>query len=151
MSRPAEPAGPEVEILLDNSVWQRQNQPAVRSATDRLLTSHSPGAILTCPPVVAEMGFSARSGADHDAVRRFLAEFPECEAHPTAALVLDIQNDLFNHGYFRAVGVIDTLIAAYAIVNDATVVHYDQDFELVARVRDDFRQQWIAERGSLGS
>ena len=63
--------------------------------------------------------------------------------------MLDIQNDLFHGGYIRAVGVTDTLIAAYAIVNDAGVVHYDRDFELIADVRDDFRHRWIAERGSL--
>lgn len=147
----AERQHPEVgeRILLDNSIWQRLHQPAVRAATDRLLAARPPWVVLTCAPVVAEVGLSARSGADHDAVRRYLSEFPECEVHPTAALVLDIQNDLFNRGYFRAVGVTDTLIAAYAIVNEAVVVHYDQDFELVARVRDDFRHQWIADRGSL--
>ncbi|HEY5848818.1 MAG TPA: hypothetical protein VIT42_18710, partial [Microlunatus sp.] len=75
---------------------------------------HSPWSILTCPPVVADVGFSARSGTDHDAVRRFLGEFPECGTHPTAALVLDIQGALFKAGLIRAVGAMDTLIAAYA-------------------------------------
>lgn len=138
-------------FVIDNSVWQRQSQPTVRSAMDRLLARHSPWSILTCPPVVAEVGFSARSGDDHDAVRGFLGEFPECEMHPSVALVLDIQNALFNGGLFRAVGAIDTVIAAYAIVNEATVMHYDGDFEHVARVRTDFRHQWIATRGTLDS
>lgn len=116
---------------------------------DRLMAQHSPWAVLTCPPVVAKVGFSARSGADHDAACQHLAEFPECEAHPSTDLVLAIQNALFNGGLFRAVGALDTVIAAYAIVNGATVVHYDADFEHVATVRDDFRQQWIAPRGSI--
>lgn len=113
------------------------------------MARHSPWAILTCPPVVAEVGFSARNGADHDAVRRHLAQFPECETHPSTDLVLDIQNALFHGGLFRAVGAIDTLIAAYAVANDATVVHYDSDFEHVAAVNDDFRHLWVAERGSI--
>lgn len=139
-----------MRFLIDNSVWQRQNKPIVRTAMDHLLARQSPSSILTCPPVVAEVGFSARSGADHDAVRRFLQEFPECDLHPPIALVLDIQNALFNGGLLRAVGALDTVIAAYAIVNDATVMHYDGDFEFVARVRPDFRHEWIVDKGTLG-
>jgi hypothetical protein len=116
---------------------------------EHLMAVHSPWSILTCPPVAAEVGFSARSCTDHDAVRRFLSEFPECETHPTAALVLDIQGAVFNGGLFRAVGAMDTVIAAYAIANNATVIHYDGDFEHVARVRSDFRHEWIAPRGTL--
>lgn len=136
-------------FVIDNSVWQRQRQPAVRAAMDVLLAETSPWSILTCPPVVAEVGFSARNGHDHDAVREFLAAFPECETHPSVALVLSIQGALWDAGLARAVGAVDTIIAAYAIVNEATVVHYDSDFEHVAAVRDDFRHQWIAPRGSL--
>lgn len=63
--------------------------------------------------------------------------------------MLAIQNALFNGGLLRAVGAVDTVIAAYAITNDAVVLHYDGDYEHVARVRDDFRQLWIAPRGAL--
>lgn len=116
---------------------------------NRLLAAHSPWAILVCPPVVAEVGFSARSGKDHDAVRRFLAEFSDCETHPSSGLVLDIQNALFMGGLVRAVGAVDTVIAAYAVANRATVLHYDHDFEHVERVRDDFQHAWVAPRGTL--
>jgi predicted nucleic acid-binding protein len=136
-------------LLIDNSVWQRQAQPEVRSAMTDLLDSRSPLDILICPPIVAEVGFSARSGPDHDAVRGFLAEFPECDSHPSVDLVLAVQNALFRGGLVRAVGALDTVIAAYAIANDAAVVHYDRDFERVARVWPDFRHTWIAPRGSL--
>lgn len=136
-------------FLIDNSVWQRQRQPAVHDATARLMAAHPPWSILTCPPVVAEVGFSARSGTDHDTVRQSLTEFPECETHPSVALVLDIQNAIFYGGLVRAVGATDTVIAAYAVANDATVVHYDGDFEHVAHVWPGFRHAWIAPRGSL--
>ena len=52
-------------------------------------------------------------------------------------------------GCVRAVGAMDTLIAAYAILNDAILLHYDREFEFVARVRTDFRHVWVAPRGSL--
>lgn len=135
--------------IIDNSVWQRVRRDPVRIAMDRLLAVHSPWAILTCPPVVAEVGFSTRSGKDHDAVRRYLSAFPDCESHPSSELVLDIQNSLFNRGLVRAVGAVDTVIAAYGIVNEATVLHYDGDFEHIAKVRADFGQAWIAPRGTL--
>ncbi len=113
------------------------------------MASHSPWSILTCPPVVAEVGFSARSGRDHDTVCRLLSEFPECEVHPGVALVLDIHNALFHRGLVRAVGATDTVIAAYAIANHATVVHYDSDFEHIQKVYSGFDHSWIAERGTL--
>lgn len=116
---------------------------------DQLMAHHSPEAILTCPPVVAEVGFSARRASDHDAVRLYLAEFSECETPPSTSLVLEIQNALFHGGLFRAVGALDTVIAAYAVVNGAAIVHYDSDFEHVATVRNDFQHQWIAPRGSI--
>lgn len=136
-------------FIIDNSVWQRQNQPAVRSAMTNLITIQSPLAVLTCPPVVAEVGFSARNSQDHAAVWRYLGEFPPCLNHPDNDLVLSIQSSLIRRGHLRAVGAIDTLIAAYAIENSATVLHYDSDFEHVAAVRDDFNHSWIAPRGSL--
>lgn len=136
-------------FIIDNSVWQRLRQPAVRAAMGTIMDSASPWSILTCTTVVAEVGFSARSGRDHDAVRDYLAAFPECETHPSAALVLDVQGAIWQAGLLRAVGAIDTVIAAYAIVNDATVVHYDADFEHVARAWNGFRHQWIAPRGTL--
>jgi predicted nucleic acid-binding protein len=121
--------------ILDTSVWQRLSQPVVRQAVADLQAKSSPWSLLVCPPVVAEVGFSARSGADHETGRHRLAEFPDCEAHPATSLVLDIQNALSHGGLVRAVGAVDTVIAAYAIANDARIVHYDSDFEHLARVR----------------
>lgn len=136
-------------VIIDNSVWQRLRQPQVRAAMDAMMATTSPWSILVCPPVVAEVGFSARSGHDHQVLREYLAAFPECETHPSAALVLDIQGALWSAGLVRAVGASDTVIAAYAVANDARVVHYDADFEHVARVWSGFRHRWIAPRGTL--
>ncbi len=115
----------------------------------QLVLVSSPEAILTCPPIVAEVGFSARNGPDHDRIRRSLAQFPECAQHPSTELVLDIQQALWDRGLVRAVGAIDTMIAAYAVLNNAVVVHYDSDFEHVAAVWPTFRQRWVVPRGTL--
>ena len=61
---------------------------------------YTPWAILTCPPVVAEVGFSARTAADHAALRQSLAAFPECPRHPPAGLVQEIQHALWAAGLF---------------------------------------------------
>ncbi|WP_370449345.1 hypothetical protein [Cryobacterium sp. TMT1-2-2] len=48
----------------------------------------------------------------------------------------------------RPVGAGDTLIAACALINDATVVHYDSDFESVSKVITQFRHEWIVPRST---
>ena len=125
------------------------SKPEIRSSVGALLIQVSPLDVLMCPPVAAEVGFSARDGHDHDRIRTALAEFPDCEKHPGSDLVLDIQNRLWKSGLFWAVGPTDTEIAAYAIANGATVVHYDADFEYVAGIGPDFRHRWVVPRGSV--
>lgn len=109
----------------------------------------SPQDLLVCPPVALEYGFSARTGTDHSRIMGQLAAFPECALHPSPDEALEIQSLLWNGGLLRAAGTIDTLIAAYAIKNDATVLHYDRDFEHIASVTSGFRQRWIVPPGSI--
>jgi predicted nucleic acid-binding protein len=56
---------------------------------------------------------------------------------------------LWNGGLLRSIGAIDTVIAAYAIRNDATVFHYDRDFERVASAAPGFRLAWAVPRGTV--
>ncbi len=58
------------------------------------------------------------------------------DRHPEESLVCDIQQALWEHGRFRAAGPTDILIAAYAMLNDATVLACDHDFEHIAAVAD---------------
>jgi predicted nucleic acid-binding protein len=136
--------------LIDNSVWARlAAHPEVAAALKAKLDLIRPDNALICSPIVLEVGFSARSGPEHSIVMRNLEAFPECSAHPEAADALLIQNTLWNHGLLRAAGAMDTLIAAYAIKNRATLLHYDRDFEHIASVMGDFRHEWIVPRGTL--
>lgn len=145
---PAEISG---RFLVDHSVWARlSTTPIVRGAFETLVNTVSPTAIMMCPPVAAEFGFSARNGADHTRLMGVLRAFPECSRAPTSGETLAIQNALWNGGLLRAVGAIDTLIASYAMANDATVLHYDSDFEHVAKVVPGFKHRWIVPRGVAG-
>lgn len=88
-------------------------------------------------------------------VRARLATSPEVVeelkkiAHPARAEVLDVQSRLWNGGLLRAAGAMDTLIAAYALKNNAAVLHYDGDFEHIASVVPSFAHKWILPRGSI--
>ncbi|GAB3754884.1 hypothetical protein GCM10028864_35170 [Microlunatus parietis] len=65
------------------------------------------------------------------------------EHAPDESLVLDIQSALWNSRLVRAAGSLDILIAGYAIVNDATVLTADHDFDHIAAVTD-LRREYIA-------
>lgn len=139
-----------LRFLIDNSVWSRLNSnSSVADAVRSMINTYSADAIMICPPIAAEIGHSARSGADHTALMQALGAFHDCPEHPDTRLTLAIQNALWNRGLLRAAGATDVLIAAYAIVNDATVVHYDGDFEHIATAARTLKHRWILERGSI--
>lgn len=136
-------------FIVDNSVWARlSTSPAIAAAFRALINLHNPANMLMCAPVAAEFGFSARSGRDHSELLEQLAAFPECSLAPSSAEVLEVQNRLWNNGLLRAAGATDTLIAAYALKNDSTVLHYDSDFDHLAAVTPGLRTQWILPKGT---
>lgn len=68
------------------------------------------------------------------------------ERTPDESLVLDIQNALWGSGLVRAVGAVgavNILIAGYAIVNGATVLTADRDFDYIARVSE-LKHEYVA-------
>ena len=82
-----------------------------------------------------EIGFSARSGADH---RALFAE-PAIASMPVEYLTpmiedraVAVQSALAERGQHRAPSIPDLLIAATAELADLTVLHVDKDFELIA-------------------
>jgi predicted nucleic acid-binding protein len=73
------------------------------------------------------------------------ALFP-AEHHPDEADVLDLQEALWAEGLARAAAAFDCLIAAYAMANDAIVLHSDHDFEYIGdAVGPAFRHEYVAE------
>lgn len=136
-------------LLIDHSVWARLPTSAVVAAAFRALVNLVPAEeILICPPIVAEVGVSARTPEDHAAVMQALLACRDCPISPDTRVTLAVQNALWSNGLLRAAGPVDTLIAAYAIVNDATVIHYDRDFEHVAAATGTLKQRWIVPAGT---
>lgn len=147
---PAVRVRPVRRFIVDHSVWARLGTaPAVAAAFRALVDAHSPASIWVCPPTATEIGFSARNATEHDIVSEGLAAFLDCPHAPTSHDALEIQNRLWRAGLVRSVGAFDTVIAAYAITNDASVLHYDSDFEHIATVMPGFSHEWIVPRGTL--
>ena len=53
------------------------------------------------------------------------------------------------HGLHRTAGVVNLLTAAVAERHDATVLHYDADFEHIASVTGQ-AHRWVVPKGSIG-
>ena len=135
------------DYLVDNSIWARLalDDPAIVARLRRV--ERAPADLfVTCPPQVLEFCHSARTPADHARYRAQITLGFPLERAPDESLVLDIQNALWNSGLVRAAGAVDILIAGYAIVNDATVMAADHDFDLIAEVTD-LRHEYVAPSG----
>lgn len=132
------------DYLVDNSVWARlASGDAGIMARLRGIERAPSDLFVTCPPQVLEFCHSARTPREHADYRaRIGLGFP-LERAPDESLVLDIQGALWSTGLARAAGPLDILIAAYALVNDATVLAADRDFEHIATVTD-LRQEYVA-------
>lgn len=127
--------------LVDNSVWQRAGTNTL--VAERLRTLAPQHLLITCPPQVLEYCHSARTAEEYVALRQDMDLLLPAWEHPTAAEALDVQQALWESGLVRAAGALDCLIAAYAVANDAVVLHCDHDFEFIGRatggaVREEF-------------
>lgn len=140
--------------LVDNSVLQRVHRSAeVAEALVALLDS---GELGGCLPQLLEEGYSARSAKEHRVITAANADakifLPPDER--VAEIAIELQSRLFAAGMGRSVGVSDVQIAATAIrhsgpAQSVTVVHYDADFENVARMWPEFAHRWIVPSGRV--
>ncbi|HWS39539.1 MAG TPA: PIN domain nuclease [Actinoplanes sp.] len=108
------------------------------------------GVMYVCQMTELEIYFSSRS----------LEHLKETQAkihdHYNWALMPDslwsraseVQNLLAQHGKHQSAGVVDLLLAATAEFNGMTILHYDRDFETVARVAGQ-PVRWVAELGTV--
>jgi predicted nucleic acid-binding protein len=138
-------------LLLDNSAWARMVQGAVpRSRADALAELMNARQLVTCVPFLLEVGFSARSSADRKSVMGRLEELPRVHVDSVVeALALEAQQDLTEVGHHR-LPLVDLLIAACAHRAEIGVLHYDADYDLLAKHTSlRFESVWLAPAGSL--
>lgn len=132
------------DYLVDNSVWARlaTGDEAIAARLRRI--ERAPADLfVTCPPQVLEFCHSARTPEEHAHYREQMSLGFPLERAPHESMVLEIQSALWNSGLVREAGSLDILIAGHAILNDATVLAADHDFDHIARVVE-LRHEYIA-------
>jgi predicted nucleic acid-binding protein len=139
-----------IRYLVDNSVLQRlPRSPAVQAAVNTLLDADHE--LCCCALSVDEFAFSARSATEHaESTRRLRATFLYLSLSPTIdQIILDIRAALWAAGTGRAAGVIDVALAAVAVNSDATILHYDSDFDHISNTYPGLQSEWVVPRGSI--
>lgn len=131
--------------LIDNSILQKVARSAnIRRRFEEITNTYP---IFTCPPQVLEYCWSARNPAEYVELQRDMELYTPAAHAPGPDDVLDIQQALWQAGLMRGAGNSDVLIAAYAIVNDLTVLTADHDFAHIRRALGSgrLRQEYVAE------
>lgn len=97
------------------------------------------GLVAICPPVEAELMPGLRSDRDYDPFFTVLAQtfgwVPALD-DPWSKIV-EVQRDLARIGHHRGPSPLDILIALTAEHHRLTVLHVDDDFAAIAKVRPD--------------
>lgn len=134
-------------FLADKSALaRRQTKAKVREALDPLLLG---GEIATCGIADLEMLYSATSPTTYKALAEALRGIPRVPLDEAAvARALEVQAKLAQASQHRAVPLPDLLVAACAENAGLTVLHYDADYERIAKLTGQ-AVQWIVPRGSV--
>jgi predicted nucleic acid-binding protein len=134
-----------LSFVVDTSVLKRLHQPEIRRVVDPLALDGMLGRASICD---LEIGYSARNLAEWDRLIGAIETFPRIEtsaAHVRRAL--QVQRLLAKERQ-RGRKIPDLLIAAAAEEIDATVLHYDADFDQIAAVTGQ-SCQWVVPAGSV--
>ena len=144
----ADPGGEMTLFCVDTSAWHHSKH---RDVAERWIDLLRRDRLGICDQVRLEILFSARSASDYDALKEELSALQlVATGRKTFARALEVQRLLAHRGglHHRSVKIADLLIAAAAEAVDATVLHYDADYDRIAEVTGQ-EAQWVAPRGSL--
>lgn len=131
--------------LADTSVFSRLAATPVRAAISRRMTGLG---VARSTLTDLEIGFSARNGAEWDALLRALRVFTAVDVEADDVhRAAGVQRALATLG-LRGRKAFDLLIAAAAERRGLTVLHYDRDFELIAEVTGQ-PHEWVVPRGTI--
>lgn len=134
-------------FLVDKSALARMSLEQVGARLAPLIRA---GRVLTCSIVDLEVLFSARSPEHYRAVRwERAAAFPLARIdQATLDRAVEVQAMLAERSEHRGASVPDLIVAAAAERAEATVLHYDADFELIASITGQ-SVEWVVDRGSI--
>ena len=131
--------------LLDTSVVKRLGHAAVREAVEPIAQR---GEVGRAGITDLEVGYSARNATEWDRLIDALGEFQLIETSAThVQRALQVQRLLAARSQ-RGRKIPDLLIAAAAEELGIAVLHYDSDFDLIARVTGQ-RCEWVVPTGTI--
>ncbi|GGT24036.1 PIN domain nuclease [Nonomuraea spiralis] len=137
-----------VVYLVDKSALARMPHPAVHQALQPLMLDK---ALAVCEVTQLEVLYSARDQQGYERDAHYLREsfrllsITHKEVGPR---VLEMQAMLAGRPHHRAVGPGDLLIAACAEAHQATILHYDRDFDVISQVTGQ-PALWVVPPGSV--
>jgi predicted nucleic acid-binding protein len=134
-------------FLADKSaLTRRDTRPEVRGALEPLLLA---GDVATCGIVDLELLYSATSRATYRALAEALRGMPRVAIDEACVKrALEVQSMLAERSQHRAVPLPDLLVAACAEQAGLAVLHYDADFERIAKLTGQ-PTRWVVRRGSV--
>ncbi|MDR7278023.1 PIN domain nuclease [Catenuloplanes atrovinosus] len=121
-----------------------------RAVRERWQSQITAGVIGMCPLTELELLYTARSKADREELVGLLDAAFTWVGIPDRgyAQASRTQQHLTDDGTHRSAGTVDLLVAATAHLEGLTLVHYDHDFEAIARVTGQ-PTVWLAPPGSI--
>jgi predicted nucleic acid-binding protein len=131
--------------LVDKSALARLHLRPVHQRLGPLIES---GDVASCSIVDLELLYSARNLTEYEALldeRRGLPQITMTQS--TFDDAITIQHELARNGHHR-LPIPDLIIAAAARSADLAVIHYHNDFQLIADATD-LKHEWVAPAGSL--
>ena len=119
-------------VLIDTSVWARQNQPRVRQAIAEAIDANAVAMVI---PIMLEL---LRSARDHAELLALAEEYEALHLIPLepelGKRARSVQAALARRGYHRGPSPVDLLTAAAAESVGAELWHCDKHFELIAQL-----------------
>lgn len=131
--------------LADKSAYEQQRHSEAAHGLLRAIAAD--GFLAVCEIVALELLYSARSPRDYE--DRWNDLHAMNWIHVTESVMrraLDIQRLLAGRSQHRR-PIPDLIVSAAALEHDATVLHYDRDYDLIADATG-LRARWIVPRGT---
>jgi predicted nucleic acid-binding protein len=137
--------GLTARYLADKSALARFSHPAVEQRLRPLIEE---GMVATCAIIDLEVLYSARNATDYRAILEERRGFESVPITPEVmGRALEVQGLLAQRGQHR-VPIPDLILAAAAESVRLAVIHYDADFERIARVTKQ-KHEWVVPRGTV--
>lgn len=132
-------------VLADTSVLARASNSQIAEQLARL---RNEGRLWTCVVVTLELGYSARSQAEWQAIQSVQRLLPTVEVSAVVTRrARDVQGELARTGHHR-IPMPNLLIAAAAEAEALELLHYDRDFDHIAGATGQ-PTRWIVEAGTI--